>query len=159
MIHMHDKELKKISEFNLLHDIINPPKRAKNLKSSYSPILHGFMNTRHGRSKFNNFQILLDSGCSTTIIIGRLVEKLSLEKYALMQWHMQAVNITTNYKVKVYFTLPALSATNVVMWRCHMHDSDMGRYYMILLQDLLTELGLNLKFSEHVIEAYDGPFK
>ena len=29
---------------------------------------------------------------------------------------------------------------------------------MILGQDLLTEFGLNLKFSEHVIEADDGPF-
>ena len=29
---------------------------------------------------------------------------------------------------------------------------------MILGRDILTELGLNLKFSEHVIEADDGPF-
>ena len=29
---------------------------------------------------------------------------------------------------------------------------------MILGKDLLIELGLNLKFSEHVIEADDGPF-
>ena len=28
---------------------------------------------------------------------------------------------------------------------------------MILLQDILTKTGLNLKFSEHVIEADDGP--
>ena len=30
---------------------------------------------------------------------------------------------------------------------------------MILGPDILTELGLNLKFSEHVIEADDGNFK
>ena len=30
---------------------------------------------------------------------------------------------------------------------------------MILGRDLLTELELNLKFSEHFIEANDGPFK
>ena len=29
---------------------------------------------------------------------------------------------------------------------------------MILGQDILTELGLNLKWSEHVIKAGDGPF-
>ena len=29
---------------------------------------------------------------------------------------------------------------------------------MILGWDILTELGLNLKFSEHVIKSYDGPF-
>ena len=30
---------------------------------------------------------------------------------------------------------------------------------MILGRDLLTELGLNLKLSDHIIEADDGPFK
>ena len=40
-----------------------------------------------------------------------------------------------------------------------MDDSDKGRYDMILEQDILTELVLNLKFSEQVIEADDGPFK
>ena len=30
---------------------------------------------------------------------------------------------------------------------------------MILGRDLLTELVLNLKLSEHIIEADDGPFK
>ena len=44
-----------------------------------------------------------------------------------MQWHTQAGNITTNIKVKVDFTLPALRATNVVTWRCHIDDSVKGR--------------------------------
>ena len=35
----------------------------------------------------------------------------------------------------------------------------MGRYAMILGRDLLTTLGLNLKFSDHVIKPYDGTFK
>ena len=76
-----------------------------------------------------------------------------------MQLHTQAVNITTNIKVEVYFTLLALSVTNVATWKFHVDDSGRGRYGMVLGQDLLTELGLNLKFSEHVIEADDGTFK
>ena len=55
-----------------------------------------------------------------------------------MQWHKQAGNITTNLKVEVDFTLPALSATNVVTWKYHVHESAKGRYYMILERDLLT---------------------
>ena len=89
--------------------------------------------------------------------MGRLVKK-GLEKDALMQWNTQAGNITTNLKVNVDFTLLSLSAKNVVTWKCHMDSSSKGRYNMILGQDLSTELGLNLKFSEHVIEADDGPF-
>ena len=55
-----------------------------------------------------------------------------------MQWHTQAGNITTNIKVEVDFTLPALSATNVVMWKCHMDDSAKGRYDIIVGRDILT---------------------
>ena len=46
MTRVHFKEVNKIFECNLLHDIINPPKRAKHLNSHYSPILLGCMNTR-----------------------------------------------------------------------------------------------------------------
>ena len=76
-----------------------------------------------------------------------------------MQWHIQAYNTTTNLKGKVRFTLPALIATNAVTWKCHVDDSAKGRYYMILGRDILTELGLNLHFSDHIIEADYGTFK
>ena len=58
-----------------------------------------------------------------------------------MQWNIQARNITTNLKVKIGFTLPALSATNAITWNCHVYDSAKGRYDIILGRDLLTELG------------------
>ena len=67
MIYIHDNEVKNIAGCNLLHDIINPSKRDKNINIHYSHILHGCMNTRKGRAKFKNFQILLSSGCSSTI--------------------------------------------------------------------------------------------
>ena len=76
-----------------------------------------------------------------------------------MQSHTQAGNITNNHKVEVYFTLPALSAKNVMTWKYHVYDSSKGRYDMILGRDILIELILNLKFSEHVIKSGDGPFK
>ena len=39
-----------------------------------------------------------------------------------------------------------------------MNESAKDRYEIILVQDLLTKLALNLKFSEHVIELDDGTF-
>ena len=45
------------------------------------------------------------------------------------------------------------------MWNCDVDDSTRGRYDMILGRYLLTILGLNLKWSDHVIEAYDVTFK
>ena len=55
-----------------------------------------------------------------------------------MQWHTQAGNITTNHKVKVGFTLPALSARNVVMCKYQVYDSAKGSYNMILGRDVAT---------------------
>ena len=133
---MHDKDVNKIAECNLLHDIINPPKRAKKLNSHYSPILQGFMNTRKGKKRFKNLIILLYIGCSSTIVTGRLVGRINPEKYALIQRHTQAGNITTNLKVKVDLTLPTLSATNIVTWKFHVNDYDKGMCDMILRQYL-----------------------
>ena len=77
----------------------------------------------------------------------------------MMQWHRQSVNITTDLKVKVYFSLPVLSAANDVMWKCDVDKSVKGGYDMILGWYISIELGLNLKLSEHVIEADDRPFE
>ena len=72
------------------------------------------MNTRKGKEKFKNFQIILDSGCSFTIVMWRLLQRLDPKKRVVMKWHTQAGNITTNIKVKIDFTLTELSETNVV---------------------------------------------
>ena len=48
-----------------------------------------------------------------------------------MQWYTQTGNTTTNLKVKLYFTFPALSVTNVVTWNFHVDDFAKGRYDMI----------------------------
>ena len=58
MTRIHDKEVNKIAECDLLNDIINPPKLTKLLNSHYSPILHGCMNTRGGKERFKNFRSL-----------------------------------------------------------------------------------------------------
>ena len=76
----------------------------------------------------------MDSGCSYTIAMGRLVRKNRVKEDSVMQWHTKDGNITTNYKVKKYFTLTAINATNVVMWKCHVDNSTKGRYGMTLGQ-------------------------
>ena len=121
-------KLNKLAEYNLLHDILNTPKHTKKSNRHYYHIIKGCMNTRKGKAKFKNFQILLDSGFSPTIVIGRLRNKLNPEKGDLIQWYIQADKITTNIKE----TLPELSATKTVTWNCHMDYSTKSRYDMIL---------------------------
>ena len=67
--------------------------------------------------------------------------------------------MATDLKFNVDFSLPALNATNFVTWEFYVDDSAKGKYNMILGKIfLLTELGLNLKFPEHIIKTDDGPF-
>ena len=80
MTRIHDDKVNNISKCNLLYDILNPPKCTKKLNNHYYPIIHECMNTRKGKTKFKNFRILLDSGGSSKIVMGRLFKKLVLEK-------------------------------------------------------------------------------
>ena len=85
------------------------------------------MNTRRGKSKFKTLLVILDSWYSSKILMGRLIEKYVLKNILQCRWNTQAGNITNNLKVKVDFTLTALSAMNVVTWKCHVGDSAKGR--------------------------------
>ena len=55
MKRIQNNVVKNISKCNLLHDIFNPPKCAKKIKSHDSPILYGCINTRKGKVRFKSF--------------------------------------------------------------------------------------------------------
>ena len=140
---IHGNKVNKWTEFNLQHDILNPPKLTKNLNSHYYPILQGCINTKRCKAKFKNFWILLNSGCSSTVRMGRLIQKLHPKVGTVMQWHTQAGKSNTNINVQIYFTPPELSANNVTICNYYMDDSTKGRYDMILGRNILTALWLN----------------
>ena len=87
---------------------------------------------------FMNFQILLDIGCSFTIYMRRLVEKLYPKKDTVMQLQTQDGNINTSFNVKIDFTLPAIIATNAMTRKCCVNDSARSEYNMILGRDIFT---------------------
>ena len=147
-----------INKCNILTNILNPTKRAKT-KSHYSLILQGCMNTRSGRALFRNFRILLDSGSSLTIIMGKLMEKLKPKHSTETKWETQARKFTTSTKVNVEFYLPKFVATKIVTWKLHVAKSTSNGYDMILGRDLLTALLFYLKFSENIILGGSVSFK
>ena len=71
------------------------------MNSHHSPILHERMNTRKGRETLNNYQMLLDSGFSSRIVMRRLIDKMNPKKEYVMKCLMQAGNITNNQKVRI----------------------------------------------------------
>ena len=147
-----------VNEFNILTDILNPTKCIKT-KSHYSPILQGCMNTRSGRKLFKNFRILLDSGSSSTIIMGKLTEKTKPKHSTETTWETQSGKFTKSKKVNVEFYLPEFGATKIVTWKCHIAKSKNSMYDMILGRYLLTTLGLDIKLSENIILGGNGTFK
>ena len=77
MVNKINKDKSLIHECNIISTILNPMKSAKSKNSNYSPRLKGCMNTLSGNSKFINFRILLDSGSSSTIVMGKLMSKIN----------------------------------------------------------------------------------
>ena len=74
----NDKSL--THEFNVLSNILNTMKHAKLKNIHYSPIMQSCMNTRSGRAKLTNFQILLDRRSSSTIVMVKLTSKIKEKK-------------------------------------------------------------------------------
>ena len=68
------KKVNKLAELNLLHDILNYHKQTNNLNSHYYPIIQWCMNICKGKEKFNEFRILLDSWCISTVIMGGIIK-------------------------------------------------------------------------------------
>ena len=64
-------------------------------------------------------------------------------------WKNQSGKFTTNKMVNVDLLLPWFSATEFVTWKCHMDDSDVGIYGIILGRDLPTALGVDKIFQAH----------
>ena len=79
------------------------------------------------------------------------MSKLKTKEAEKNTWETQAGKFTTSKKVNIDFFLPEFSATKIVTWKCHIDDSTNVIYDTILGRDLLTALGLDLKFSKNVI--------
>ena len=138
---------------------LNPTTRKKSKIIHYSPILQGCINTHSRRAKFKNFQIILDSGISSTIVMGNIMKKLKTEDIAEKMWENQVGKFTTSKKVNVYLCLLEFSATKIVTWKCHVDEYTNGRCSMIIGRYLLNSLGMDSNLSENIIIGSKGPYE
>ena len=117
------------------------------------------MNTCSGREKLRKSQILLDSGSSSTIMMGKLASKIKPIPAPETTWETQARKFMTSQKVNVHFCLTYFSTTKIMSWKCHVNSSTNIRYDMILGRDLRNALGLDIKFSENIIMGGDVTYE
>ena len=77
-------------------------------------MLLGNLNKRLGKAKYCTLRILLDSGASFLIVLGKHNQKLRHKKTQPVKWSTQCGDFLTIYKINVELVLPELYATKRV---------------------------------------------
>ena len=84
-------------------------------------------------------RVLLDSGCSATIINSKFTEKLRVKRNDNTKWSTQAGNFETSKLCKIQFTLPEFHQTKIVEWNAHVNETTNpnSHYDIIIGRDLM----------------------
>ena len=100
-------------------------------------------------------KVLLDTGCTTSLVNQDLVQKLPWDKGPKVKWNTTAGSFQTGNKVTIKFTLPELWEKREVKTSVHVIDQNMG-YDLILGIDLWRELSIDILSSRNVITWDDA---
>ena len=95
--------------------------------------------------------VLLDIGTSSWLITSDLVKKLRTKMEKPTLWSTAAGDFKTSGISKISFQLMELSPTAELQWKLHVHKGQLNGYDMILGRDILTEIGIDLCFSDQMI--------
>ena len=142
----------------------NPKKRQRTgyCDKDMRPTTFIRFNTRLGKPQPVTIKALLDSGASESLVKADYAKKLRVKRSPTTStvWTTPAGELKTNSKVKAQFTIPELHDNKLLEWDLHV-AADMGAYDMIIGRDILSFLGIDIKFSNLTVE-WDGaemPFK
>ena len=119
----------------------------------YSLNMHGCINVGNKRPKYRRFCIIFDSECSYTIVTIKIMKSLKRKHESPTQWITRAGNSKNNAKAKVEFWLLESRLTKIVTSKYHVDDLTKDWYDNVIGIDLLTTIGIDLKFSNDTIEC------
>ena len=112
------------------------------------------MNGRLGKAEYHTIRILLESGASSSIVLGKHTQKLRHKKTQPVKWSTQGGEFLTAHKTNVELVSPELDAKKSMECIFLMDSSqNSSRYDMIIGRDLLLELKLYLRFSDYKIKG------
>ena len=96
------------------------------------------INDRIGKAKFNLLPIILDSGESSYIVLGKYTHKLRKKKTKQVHWITQVGNFKENYMTNLEIIQKKMDAMKSVKCNFHMDDSQGNHSYdMILGRDFI----------------------
>jgi len=129
-----------------------PPKK-KRKTCDLKPIVYVRFNTSLGKPKPVTLKALLDSGGSGTLVTKEYARKLRLKKSSNTQtvWTTPGGALQTSTKCHAQFTIPELHDNRLIEWNVHVTKS-LGAYDMIIGRDVLTDLGIDIRFSNNTVE-------
>ena len=148
-------------------DIQSQSKPTKRRRTGYidkdlRPLAFVRFNTRQGKPKPVTIRALLDSGASESLVSSRFSSKLRVKdtKQTTTVWSTPAGELKTRDKVKAQFTIPELQEKKLIEWNIHVAQN-MGAYDMIIGRDVLSFLGIDIRFSDQTVEweGAEMPFK
>lgn len=129
---------------------------SKNTDSEPTPvtIANVFGGKKKRTIKHEGIRVLLDSGCSHSIIKAKYADKHTQTKTK----HAYATGsgmLKIKYESKIHFVLPEFSDKKIIHWKFSLTESkDLG-YDMIVGRDLMIELKINLSFDKRMVTWED----
>jgi len=99
-------------------------------------------------------RVLLDSGTSATIVLRPFIAKTSRYKHERVKWNTMGGQFVTRKKAQISFKLVEFSHNKVINWTVHVDDQTdptKAKYDMIIGSDLLSELKIDLLYSQQQI--------
>ena len=102
----------------------------------------------------------MESSESSLIVLGEHTRTLRHKNTQPVKWRTQGSDFLTPHKTNVELVPPELDATKTVPWDFHVDDSQKNSQYdMIKGQDLLSEIQLDLCFSDYTIRGNGGAYE
>jgi hypothetical protein len=118
-----------------------------------------FIKTLTGEIHAKTPKVLIDTGCSKSIINKRVVPQDTLKKKQTKEtvWNTNGGSFLTNYSVPITFTLPEFASSKSVTWDMFVDEiDDKNRPYdMIIGRDLQKVLKIDILWSEERMD-WDG---
>lgn len=120
------------------------------------PITFVTFNSRLGKAKPIRLRALLDSGGSGSLICAKHTKHLRVRTTAnsATTWTTPAGELSTKGTCTAQFRLSELHHDRVIEWKFHVAP-DLGAYDIIIGRDMLTDLGIDVRFSDHTVH-WDG---
>ena len=142
------------NSFTMTRSHLHPRKRLRSNNSNQTKVPILFVKLRIGSgSETIIVQALVDSGASATVVNKATAKSLAKQKVPATVWTTAAGIFSTEYSTELVFSLPELNPTAEIKINAHVVDSA-GNYNIILGRDLLSEIGLDVLFSDESVQRW-----